>query len=153
MMLHKTSNIVDVTAAENAEIFNDNIGRLKEGMGQLMTDAITPLLPVLVKLSEDVMAAMPGIIEGVQGALEKLQPVFSLLGTLLTDVVWPIMDAVFTVLGSIAEAIAPLVETAIPGLKSAFESIKAIVESIVGFFTGVAESLGAIKDKAVELKR
>ncbi len=148
----ENSNIVDVSAAENAELFNDNIGRLKEGLSQMMTDAITPLLPVLVKFSEEIMAAMPGIIDNVKGALDKLQPVFSLLGTLLTDVVWPIMDAVFTVLGSIAEAIAPLVETAIPGLKSAFEGIKHIVETVYNFFLGVVETLGGIKDKAIELK-
>ena len=45
------SNIVSLDAASNAEVFNDNIGRLKEGMGQLLTDAITPLLPHLVRLS------------------------------------------------------------------------------------------------------
>lgn len=148
----ENSNIVSLEAAENAEVFNDNIGRLKEGMGQLLTDAITPLLPVLVQLTEDVMAAMPDIIDKVTGALDKLQPVFQLLGTLLTDVVWPIMDAVFTVLGNIATAITPLVETAIPALKTAFEGLKGIVESIVGFFQGVATSLQNIYDKAIQLK-
>ena len=146
------SNIVDLEAAENAEVFNDNIGRLKEGLSQMMTDAITPLLPMLVKLSEDIMAAMPGIIDNVKGALDALTPVFSLLGTILTDVVWPIMDALFKTLGFVAEAIAPLVETAIPGLKAAFDTLVEIVESIVGFFTGVADSLQGIYDKAIQLK-
>jgi phage-related protein len=139
-------------AAENAEVFNDNIGRLKEGMGQLLTDAITPLLPHLVRLSEEIMANMPAIIEKVQAAFTALEPVFSLIGTVLTDLVFPILSRVFEVLGNIATAIAPLVESAIPLLKTAFESLVAIVESIVGFFQGVAESLQGIYDKAIQLK-
>ena len=148
----KNSNIVSLDAAENAEVFNDNIGRLKEGMGQLLTDAITPLLPHLVKLSEDIMANMPAIVEKVQGAFETLQPVFSLIGTVLTDLVFPIMEKVFEVLGFIAEAITPLVESALPGLKSAFDTLVEVVKSIVGFFQGVADSLQAIYDKAIQLK-
>ena len=148
----KNSNIVSLDAAENAEVFNDNIGRLKEGMGQLLTDAITPLLPHLVRLSEDIMAKLPAIVEKVQGAFETLQPVFSLIGTVLTDLVFPIMSKVFEVLGHIATAIAPLVESAIPGLKAAFDSLVAIVKSIVEFFQGVATSLQNIFDKAMQLK-
>lgn len=148
----QNTNIVDVEAAENAEKFNDNIGRLKEGLGQMLTDAITPLLPHLVKFTEELMANLPGIIDNVKGALDKLQPVFELLGTLLTEVVWPIMDAIFTVLGNIAEAISPLVDAALPGLEKAFESVKGIVETVWNFFKGVVESLGNIKDKAIELK-
>ncbi len=148
----KNSNIVSLDAAENAEVFNDNIGRLKEGMGQLLTDAITPLLPHLVRLSEDIMAKLPAIVEKVQGAFETLQPVFSLIGTVLTDLVFPIMSKVFEVLGHIATAIAPLVESAIPGLRAAFDSLVAIVKSIVEFFQGVATSLQNIFDKAMQLK-
>jgi phage-related protein len=146
------SQIVDLDAAKNAEVFNDNIGRLKEGMGQLLTDAITPLLPHLVKLSEDIMANMPIVIEKVQNAFTKLEPVFNLIGTVLSELVFPILSKVFGVLGTIAEAIAPLVESAIPGLKMAFDALVKVVESIVGFFTGVAESLQGIYDKAIQLK-
>jgi phage-related protein len=146
------SNIVSLDAAQNAEVFNDNIGRLKEGMGQLMTDAITPLLPMLVKLSEDIMANMPAIIEGVSNALKVLQPVFSLLGTVLTDLVWPILSKVFEVLGTIASAIAPLVEQAIPALNSAFDGIVGIVTTVVEWFQKAAGAIQAIYDKAMALK-
>ena len=146
------SNIVSLDAAQNAEVFNDNIGRLKEGLGQMMTDAITPLLPMLVKLSEDIMAKMPAIIDGVTTALGALKPVFSLLGTLLTDVVWPILSKVFEVLGFIAGAITPLVEIAIPALSSAFDSIVAVVQTVVEWFQGAADALQHITDVAVGMK-
>lgn len=146
------SNIVPLEAAENAEVFNDNIGRLKEGMSQLLTDAITPLMPILVELSEKLLAKMPAIVDTVSAAFKNLEPVFSLIGTVLTDLVFPILSKVFEVLGSIATAIAPLVETAIPGLKAAFDGLVGIVESIVGFFQGVASSLQGIYDKAIQLK-
>ena len=146
------SNIVSLDAAENAEVFNDNIGRLKEGMGQLLTDAITPLMPHLVRLSEELLANMPAIVEKVSAAFEALSPIFNLIGTVLTDLVFPVLDQVFQVLGHIATAITPLVETAIPGLKAAFEGLVSLVESIVSFFQGVADSLQGIYDKAIQLK-
>jgi len=146
------ANIVPLDAAENAELFNDTIGRLQMALGKLLTDAITPLLPHLTRFAEELLANMPAIIQKVQSAFETLQPVFSLIGTVLTDLVFPIMQKVFEVLGFIAEAITPLVDSAIPALKAGFEGLVGIVESIVGFFQGVAETLGNIYDKAIQLK-
>lgn len=148
----KHANIVPLEAAENAELFNDTIGRLQMAFGKLLTDAITPLLPVLTDFATNLLANMPAIVDKVSAAFNTLQPVFSLIGTVLTDLVFPIMEKVFHVLGFIAEAIAPLVESAIPGLKSAFDGLVAIVESIVGFFQGVSDSLQNIYDKAIQLK-
>jgi predicted PurR-regulated permease PerM len=146
------SNIVSLEAGENAEKFNDTVGRLEMAFQQLMTDAITPLLPMLVDLAENILAKMPAFIEGVKNAFETLQPVFSLLGTVLSEVIVPFMKALFEVLGSIATAISPLVEAAIPALKAAFEGIQSIIESLIGFFGKVVDGLTAIGDKAKELK-
>jgi len=146
------SNIVPLEAAENAEKFNDTIGRLQAGLGQMMTDVITPLLPLLVDLADKALAKMPAFIDGVKTAFNNLQPALSLLGTILTDVVWPILSALFEVLGHIATAITPLVEKAIPYLKSAFEGIVEIVQTVVKWFQGVADSIQGIFDKAVALK-
>ena len=146
------SNIVSLDAAENAEKFNDTIGRLQEGMGQLMTDAITPLLPMLLDLAEKALKKLPAFIDGVSTAFNALKPVLSLIGTVLTNLVFPILQKVFEVLGSVATAITPLVEKAIPYLKTAFESIVEVVKSVVGWFKGVADSIQAIYNKAVALK-
>jgi phage-related protein len=147
----ENSNIVSLDAAENAEVFNDNIGRLKEGMSQLLTDAITPLLPHLVRLSEEILAHMPEIIAKVQAGFAALQPVFELVGTVLTELVFPILQKVFEVLGKVAEAITPLIEFLLPGIKSAFEAIVSIVESVVAAFERVIETLGQIGGKVREL--
>ena len=146
------ADIIDLEAAENAEVFNDNIGRLKEGMAKLLTEAVTPLLPHLVNLSENLLANMPKFIEGVQVAFEKLKPVFDLIGTVLTEVVFPVLDKVFTVLGGIATAITPLVEAAIPALKAGFEGIVAIVEGVIAVFQKAIDLLVSIGEKAVALK-
>lgn len=146
------SNIVSLDASQNAEVFNDTLGRMSETMGQLMTDAITPLLPMLTKLAQDILAHMPTIIQNVTAAFQALQPVFELLGTVLTEIVWPILQKVFEVLGFIAQAIAPLVDSAIPALKQAFEGLKGIAEALVSFFKGVADTLQGIYDKAIQLK-
>ena len=146
------SNIVNVDAANNAELFNDTVGRLKEGMGQLMTDAITPLLPVLVKLAENVMAKMPAIIDGVTSAFDTLKPALSLIGTIITDVVWPIMSKLFEVIGFIAGAITPLVETSIPLLKSGFEIAGAAIQTLVDFFVNLVAKIKAIPEEVKKMK-
>jgi hypothetical protein len=177
----QNTNIIPLEAAQQAEAFNDNIGRLKEGLGQMMTDAITPLMPMLLELSEKILANMPAIIEKVQTAITNLQPVFELIGTLLTEVIVPILTKVFEYLGFIAEAIAPLVDSALPLLKEGFQfivdvvtsaynimktvyeialpaleagfnALKTIVDAVVGAFQKAVETLSAIKQKAIELK-
>ena len=150
--VEKHSNIIPLEAAENAEVFNDTVGRLGDALGKMMTEAITPLLPMLVDFSQNLLASMPAIVDKVSAAFSALQPVFGLIGTVLTEIVFPILQKVFEVLGFIAEAISPLVDAAIPALKSAFEGLKAIVESIVGFFQKVVDGLTSIGDKAKELK-
>jgi hypothetical protein len=177
----ENTNIIPLEAAEQAEAFNDNIGRLKEGLGQMMTDAIEPLMPMLLDLSEKILANMPAIIEKVQTAISNLQPVFELIGTLLTEVIVPIMTKLFEALGFIAEKIQPLVddwlpllkeafqfivdvatsmweimktvyEIALPALQAGFEGLKTIVDAVVGVFQKAVDTLSAIKQKAIELK-
>jgi len=146
------SNIVDVSAAENAELFNDTVGRLKEGMGQLMTDAITPLLPVLTTLATELMAKMPDIIDGVTNAFETLKPVLDLLGTVISEILWPMLQNVFTVLGTIAEAIAPLVEKSIPAIKEGFKTAGEIIDGLVTFFTNLIEKIKLIPEEVKKMK-
>lgn len=146
------TNIVDLEAAGNAEAFNDNIGRLKEGLSQLMTDAVTPLLPILLDLSERVLAGMPAFIEGVSSAFNALQPILTLIGTVLTELVFPILGKVFEVLGSIGTAISPLVEMAIPALTRAFEFVVTVVERVVETIAGLIDRLAQFGERARQLK-
>ena len=147
-----SANIVPLGAAENAEVFNDTLGRLGMALEKLLTDAITPLLPHLTKFAQDLLANMPAIVDKVSAAFGALEPVFSLIGTVLTQVVFPILQKVFEVLGFVAEAISPLVDSAIPALKAGFEGLQGIVDAIVGAFTKVVDTLSAIGNKATELK-
>ena len=150
--MEQNSNIVSLDAANNAEKFNDTVGRMKEVMGTLLTEAVTPLLPVLNELANDVLAALPGIIESVKSGFDALQPVFSLIGTLLTEVVGPAFGLIFEALGNIAEAVTPLVEAAIPALKEAFDSVVGAAQAVVEWFQSVFQSLSDIYDKAVQFK-
>lgn len=133
------SNIVSLDAAENAEVFNDNIGRLKEGLGQLLTDAITPLLPHLVRLSEDILANMPAIVEKVSGAFDTMRPIFELIGTVLSEVVVPIMGKLFEALGFIAEALTPLIESSLPFFKDGLDLVGTAAQSVFDFLKPIFE--------------
>ena len=66
------ANIVPLDAAENAELFNDTIGRLQMAFGKLMTEALTPLLPLLTDLAENLLANMPAIVDKVTTAFQTL---------------------------------------------------------------------------------
>ena len=95
------ANIVPLDAANNAEAFNDTIGRLKNSFGQLFTDALTPLMPVLADLAENILAAMPAVIETISAALTKMQPLWDIIGVLFTDVIVPILGTLFDILGKV----------------------------------------------------
>lgn len=150
--VEENANIIPLDAAETAERFNDTMGRVGMQLQSLLTQAILPLLPHLETFANELLANMPGIVDTVTAAFNTLQPVFNLIGTVLTDLVFPIMQSVFEVLGNIATAITPLIETAIPYLIEAFQGLVAIVEEVVGWFTTMTETLGGIYDSAVALK-
>lgn len=146
------SNIVSLEAADNAEVFNDTVGRMGEQMSKLMTDALTPLLPMLVELADKILANMPAIIEKVSAGFQAMQPILSLIGTILSEVVAPVMGLVFDALVGIANAIAPLVEAAIPALKAAFEGIVNVVQTVVDWFTAAYNKLVEFGNYAIDLK-
>ena len=150
--VEQNTNIVGLDAAKNAELFNDTVGRMKEALGKLMTDAITPLLPGLTKLATDLLANMPAIVEKVKGVFEKLTPTFKLIGTIVGDGLVPALGLAFDIFVTIQDVVMKLVDLALPGLKKGFEVLESVVKSIVEFFKTVAETLGNIYDTAIALK-
>ena len=145
------SNIVDLDAANNAEKFNDTVGRLKNSFGQLFTDALTPLMPVLADLAENILAAMPGIIDTISDALTKMQPLWDIIGVLFTDVIVPILGTLFDILGKVFDVIMPLYETALPKLKTAIETVKDVIQTIVDKITGAITAIKDFKDNVSEM--
>lgn len=145
------SNIVDLDAANNAEAFNDTVGRLKNSFGQLFTDALTPLMPVLADLAENILAAMPGVIDTISTALEKMQPLWDIIGVLFTDVIVPILGTLFDILGKVLDAIMPLYEKALPKLKTAIETVKDVIQTIVDKITGAITAIKDFKDNVSEM--
>ena len=145
------SNIVDLDAANNAEKFNDTVGRLKNSFGQLFTDALTPLMPVLADLAENILAAMPGIIDTISDALTKMQPLWDIIGVLFTDVIVPILGTLFDILGKVFDVMMPLYEKALPKLKTAIETVKEVIVTIVEKITGAITAIGDFKDTVSEM--
>ena len=145
------TNIVPLDAANNAEAFNDTVGRLKNSFGQLFTDALTPLMPVLADLAENILAAMPGIIDTISGALEKMKPLWDIIGVIFTDVIVPILGTLFDILGKIFDVIMPLYEKALPKLKTAIETVKDVIQTIVDKITGAITAIVDFKDTVSEM--
>jgi hypothetical protein len=125
----------DVTAALTVFI-SENEATI-ESVGRFIGEALSGLIEIL-----------PTVIE----SLKPLQPVFQLLGTLLTEVVGPALTVLFELFGLLAEAINPIVEFAIPALQAGFNGIIVIIETLVAAFQGVIDGLGRIYEEAVRLK-
>ena len=145
------SNIVDLDAAENAEKFNDTVGRMKEKFGQLFTDALQPLMPVLVDLADNILAAMPAIIDTISGALTKMQPLWDVLGVIFSDVIVPVLGLLFDILGKVFDVMMPLYEKALPKLKTAIETVKDVIQTIVEKITGAITAIKDFKDSISEM--
>lgn len=145
------SNIIDLDAANNAEKFNDTVGRLKNSFGQLFTDALTPLMPVLVELSENILAAMPAVIETISSALTKMQPLWEIIGVIFSDVIVPVLGLLFDILGKVFDVIMPLYEKALPKLKTAIEIVKDVIQTIVEKITGAITAIKDFKDSISEM--
>tara|TARA_R110000824_G_scaffold2146_2_gene10159 strand:+ start:4555 stop:6621 length:2067 start_codon:yes stop_codon:yes gene_type:complete len=145
------TNIVPLDAANNAEAFNDTVGRLKNSFGQLFTDALTPLMPVLADLAENILAAMPGIIDTISGALEKMKPLWKIIGVLFTDVIVPILGTLFDILGKVFDVIMPLYEKALPKLETAISTVKDVIQKIVDKITSAITAIKDFKDTVSEM--
>lgn len=144
------SNIVSLDAANNAEAFNDTMGRLGEVAGQLGTDITSALLPVLVELAEGALALLPGVIDFVSEAfsnlspiVEALQPVFSALWELL-QALQPAFQLLFDILGPVAEVIGG-------ALTAAIEGVTVVIETVIGVITRMVEGLQSVADKVGEI--
>jgi len=128
------SNIVDLEAAKNAEKFNDTISRMSDQLGQLMTDIITPLLPMLTKLADDILAAMPSIIDSVRSAFKNMKPILSVLGTLFSEVIVPVLGLAWDAFNALSKIIVPIAEVVFPALGAA-------IKAVIGFINDLIDGL------------
>lgn len=144
------SNIVSLEASENAEVFNDTIGRLGEAAGQLGSDITTALLPILVELAEGALAMLPGVIDFVKQGFENLKPIIEALqpvGAALLDLftaLQPAFELLFDILGPVAEVIGG-------ALTLAIEGVTTVIETVIGVITRMVEGLQSVADKVGEI--
>ncbi len=143
----KHTNIVKLDAAKNAEKFNDTVGRLGTGLGQLMTDAITPLLPMLTKLTDDLLAAMPGIINGVKKAFNDMKPVLDLIGIVFSEIIIPVLGVAWDLFKKLRDIIKPLADIVIPALGKAIKKVTGFIKSMAEKLTSLLTAMGLLDEK------
>jgi hypothetical protein len=139
----ENGDFVPLGAAESAEKFNDTLGRMGEVMMSVLTQAIAPMLPVLTQLAEDILAGMPAFIDGVKGAFERMQPTLSIIGDIITGVVWPALKMLWEAFLTIQEFLQPLVETYFKllykGLVQIKENFNTVVETVRWFIQAIKD--------------
>lgn len=142
---------VSIAQREFVEGLKPGLQAVTESITTLMTEN-SGLLESLGRLVGDILVKAVEIFPQVVEAVRPLQPVFELLGTVLTEIIGPALSALFSILGQIAEAITPIVESAIPALQAGFEGIRTIIESLISAFESVITGLRDIYTEAVRLK-
>lgn len=100
------------------------------------------LIASIGQLIGEGLAALPGMFSTVVDAVKPLQPVVELLGTVITDLLWPALVKIFEVLGQVATAVTPLIETMLPPLRDLFEWIATAVGNMVQAMIPVYETVG-----------
>ena len=136
-------NIVGIEDAKQAEKFGDALVRLKEmGIG-LLQEFITPFLPAMTTFVQDLAAKAPGYLAEFSAFMQKLQPVFTLIGNLLTSVVLPAFQLFIDTIVSLAEYAGPIVESLMPAFSKTFEVLGIVIKS-------VAEALRPLVDTHIK---
>lgn len=177
----ESMNIVSLDDAKNAEAFGDAMDRLKNAGIGLLQEFIVPFLPAMTTFVQDLAAKAPGYLAEFTAWMEKLQPLFNLVGTILNELVIPALSIFIDFLVKMAEVLAPLVDaalpylsegmqlaadamsaameylepmvnSALPGLTAAFEAASLAIETVIGWFKNWEESLQSVIGYITDLK-
>lgn len=141
------SNIIDLEAAQNAESFNDTMGRLQEVAGRLGSEIVERLLPVLMNLAEGALAVLPGFIDGVSAAFDALSPIIDALSPIigalfdLLQALWPVFETLLGAIAPVAEIIGGTLSAAITGITSVIEGVIDVITTMIERIKGIAESV------------
>jgi len=118
---------------------------------QKMSSFIADNEDLALALGEKLGQAVTLVIDGFGVFLEKMeqaQPIFDLIGTIVSELVVPAFEFLFDTTIKVAEALAPLVEDMIPVAKTLFEGLANIMTTIViPAFESVIETIGRIIDR------
>jgi len=146
------TDIIPLSQVKAAEMFNDNLSRLKNSFSKLGSKGIGPLMPLLNKLIEGMLKHMPPIIESVSKAFaavgEVLGPLAKVVLPLIWKALWPIRTAfkvlafyikniifpIFKVLITIVTKVATVISGFVDGIIKAFTAIKTFGGKIAKFF-------------------
>ena len=174
--MDKASQNLSVSMSNLGIAFNNALIAVGEGglsdainnTAQRMSEFIVNNEDLALALGEKLGQAVNLVVDGFGIFLEKMeqaQPIFDLIGTILSDVVGPALSLVFDILVKLAEAIGPIIETSLPiakdlfsGLASivtdvvipAFESIIGVIDNVVGKIQFMIDKIGAGLTKVKE---
>lgn len=146
----ENSNIIDLEAAQNAESFNDTMGRLQEVAGRLGSEIVERLLPVLMNLAEGALAVLPSIIDGVSAAFDAMSPIIDALSPIV-GALFDLLQALWPVFETLLGAIAPVAEIIGGALSSAIQGITTVIETVIGVITTMIERIRGIADSVSEV--
>ena len=103
-------------------------------------------------LGEKLGNALTFIVENagvVKDLFVKLQPVFELIGNIITEVLWPALKIVVDILATVAEALLPIVEKTGPAAVSIFQGLANVAteyvipafETLIGIIITVVDTI------------
>lgn len=156
---HELGLVLSDEAIGAGDEFGDTMETLKLTVGSLMTQAITPLLPILNDLMNEFIEILPSLMDFIRPLLEKLMPVVEKLIAKLLPVFLELLDALMPILDPlidiflilldnglipIMELLAEAIAEILPPFMELLEALMPIIKPLIEIFTtllGIVTSL------------
>ena len=132
-------NIVSLEDARQAEAFNDALSRLQDAFTGLLQEAITPLLPAMTEFVQGLVAKAPGFLDTFKAGMDKLEPVFNLIGTIMNELLLPGFQLFIDALVRLAEFLQPVAETLLPLMRTGMEKLAQVQQVLIDALTPLVD--------------
>ena len=148
----ETGAVINTEFAERSERVNDMLSRMGTAINGVFMELAERLLPHFETFLENVIEKAPSMIEAVSNTLDRLSPLFDILGAAI-NVATPIVKGLFDVFVAGLDLIKPVVEylegpliAAADMIGSAFTELpKLILETFTNIKQYLSDFLGTVK--------
>jgi hypothetical protein len=152
-----STSLSNLGIAANNSLIAVGEGGLSDGL-QYAAEAITRLLGDNTDLAESlgsflgqaIITATDAVVGFVE-IMDQASPILELVGTIVSDIIFPALQAFFNILVSLSEALLPIVESLIPAFQSGLEFVQTAIQGTIEFIERMIERLGALWDTAREI--
>ena len=154
---HEMGLVLSEDAVAAGVAMTDQMDIMKRSLFAVITEALAPMMPVLMELMQSFIAILPPIVEFIQPLIEKLVPVISDLitrllpvFTRLLDALMPVIDPLVDVFLALVEALLPVIEALLPLVELILPPLVTLIETLVPLIEWLANVISDTLGVAIE---